>query len=359
MSPDSEPPDFSPPPVPSLESAVAADQVAAHAAEAHGHHGPVHTHCANCGTALQGPFCHRCGQHDFDFNRSFGHVFHEALENFFHFDTKLFRNIITLLFSPGRLTAAFNAGKRAAQMPPLRLYIFVSLIFFFVEFAGPKPESKVMQVDAHDQGALADALKETRDNLKENAQTEPEKKIAEKLDQVVAKAEGTDPKPDAKAEAAKPAKPKSALENTLQEKGEYVYRHQHEVAEAFLHAVPKMLLFCLPFFALYTRFLFRKSGQVYLQHLVVALHFHTFIFLWILARDGWSGAAALLSPGLGGFIEFGCNLWLTVYPVVMLRNLYGNSWKRTIFKTGVLAAAYTMTLGVAFLVTAVILLATL
>lgn len=359
MSPDSEPPDFSPPPVPSLEGAIAADQVAAHATEASGHHGPVHSHCANCGTALQGPFCHRCGQHDFDFNRSFGHVFHEALENFFHFDTKLFRNIVTLLFSPGRLTAAFNAGKRAAQMPPLRLYIFVSLIFFFVEFTGPKDEQKVMQVDPQDRGALADALKETRDNLKENGTTGPEHKIAEKLDQLTDKVEGKDAQPAGKAAAKKPAQPKSALERTLEEKGEYVYRHQHEVAEAFLHAVPKMLLFCLPFFALYTRFLFRKSGQVYLQHLVVALHFHTFIFLWVLARDGWSGTAGLVSPVLGGLIAFACNLWLTAYPVVMLRHLFGNSWKRTIFKAVVLFLAYSMTLGLAFLAAAVIIFATL
>src|SRR5690242_8697966 len=112
MSLDPEPPELTPPAL-SADAAVAADQAAAHLTEGHGHHGPFHTHCENCGTKLEGPFCHKCGQHDFEFHRSFRHVFLEALETLFHFEGKFFRNIVTLLFHPGRLTAEFNAGKRA------------------------------------------------------------------------------------------------------------------------------------------------------------------------------------------------------------------------------------------------------
>lgn len=59
----------------------------------------------------------------------------------------------------------------------------------------------------------------------------------------------------------------------------------------FVIALPKLILLCLPLFALYTRFLFRKTKQVYLQHLVLALHFHTFIYLWLMfekAGNTWS-----------------------------------------------------------------------
>ncbi len=59
------------------------------------------------------------------------------------------------------------------------------------------------------------------------------------------------------------------------------------MVKGFIHALPKLILICVPFFALYTRFLFRKTGQVYLQHLVLALHFHTFIFLWLMFTNGW------------------------------------------------------------------------
>ena len=350
MSSDPEPPE---PPALSVTEAVTADQVAAHAAEGHGVHGPFHAACENCGTKLAGPFCHKCGQHDFEFHRSFWHVFLEALENFFHFDAKLFRNTLTLLFRPGRLTADFNAGKRAAQMPPLRLYIFVSILFFFVEFASPQAREGIVKTDPTDRAALREALQETRENLQQNTTTAQGWKVKKGL---------TDDVNHAAPKTAKPSgknRPESKLEASLQEKWRFVYEHQHEVAEAFIHAFPKMLLFCLPFFALYTRVLFRKSGIVYLQHLVVALHFHTFIYVWVMVRNGWSGLTGFMHPGLGGLVEFGCNLWLTLYPFVMLRRLFGNSWKLTIFKTGVLTFTYSLTLTLVFAAAALIILATI
>ncbi len=373
MTPDPEPPDLSLPPV---VEAVAADQVAAHASEAHGHHGPIHTHCENCGTELKGPFCHKCGQHDFDFKKGFGHALHDALENFFHFDTKLFRNIVTLLFRPGVLSAEFNGGHRAAQMPPLRLYIFISILFFFVRFTEDKiPKDNLINPDSDKPAVQIGAgpgLKAVLEQAKKDA-SNPEKaeKITQALQSLEARkddaAEEDTEKPADPAAAPKekakrghkPAEPKSAFEKVVEEKGDYAYRHQHEMAEAFVHAIPKMLLFCLPLFALYTRVLFRKSGLAYLQHLVVAIHFHTFIFLWLLFRDGWAGIAGLLSNGLRGWLIFFAGLWLMVYPVMMLRRLFANSWKRTIAKTFVLCAAYGVTLGLAFATTALIVFAML
>ncbi len=365
---DVEPPE--PPPL--LIEAVVADVVGAHATESPGHGTPIHTHCENCDTALNGPYCHRCGQHDFDFQRSFGHMFLDALENFFHFDTKLFRNVVTLLFYPGRLTAEFNAGKRAAQMPPLRLYIFVSLVFFLLVFANKKfPDAWVLdegdlkprivsKVDGQP-AAPADALLAAAQNLTDGSTGEGKRDAKELRDLVAGLKEAK-----ARAVAAKKAAGKkplqldgsenSAILRWIEEQGRSMAEpaHRKEVIEAFFHSLPKMLLFCLPFFALYTRVLFRQSGQVYLQHLVVALHFHTFVFLWLMFRDGWVFLAGLLGPGLAGWLRFACNVWLYIYPVVMLRRLFANSWKRTIFKSLVLAFVYEVTLGLGFVVTALI-----
>ena len=43
-----------------------------------------------------------------------------------------------------------------------------------------------------------------------------------------------------------------------------------------------------------------------------------------------------------------------LYPFFMFRRLFTQSWARTIFKTVILATAYTLTLALGFLVTAVI-----
>ena len=115
-----------------------------------------------------------------------------------------------------------------------------------------------------------------------------------------------------------------------------------------------MMMACLPLFALYTRALFRKSGLVYLQHLVVAIHFHTFVYLWVLFTQGWTGLADLPGWGLGGWVAFACNAWLCLYPFLMLRRLFASSWPKTVLKTGLLTIAYTLTLSFGFFLTAVI-----
>lgn len=397
MSIDPEPPDL---PSSPIGDALAADALGAQATEPPAHGQPVHIRCENCSTQLRGPFCHRCGQRDFDFHRSFGHMFLDALENFFHFDAKLFRNIITLLFQPGKLTADFNGGKRASQMPPFRLYLFVSVLFFFVSFIGsgshdfnlnarPSAEQRALVRQAFE-SALEQAAREQGDSaarartervirrLKE-ANEQPDAEVLSVGDlgklirDEVRKEEQAEKLPNAAAAPGEPPKitvrragpdrpafmlsgqDDTPLNRFFIERGKYAYEHQAEFVEHFIHALPKMLLVCVPFFALYTRVLFRKSGQVYLQNLILSLHFHTYIFLWTLVRSGWVYLAGLLSARLGSVLMFACTLWLVLYPFLMLRRLFAETWLKTIFKTGVLGLAYVATIGLGFLVTAIVL----
>jgi len=317
----------------------------------------------------------------------------DVLENLFHFDAKLFRNIVTLLFLPGRLSAAFNAGKRAAQMPPLRLYIFVSVLFFFVSFLTPESpggNAPLISTSLIGQVGFARAGLVVNTRALAAAATDPAAKqrlvaLAAQLndptakDLVLSEEQLHDLPPGLvkqiraamAAERARPsvtspgaAKPAAktrpgpvaddALAGYLAEKGKYAYEHQPEIREIFAHSLPKMLLVCLPLFALYTRLLFRHSGQVYLQHLVVALHFHTFIFLWRLVANGWVFLAHLVSPRLAMLLNFSATVWLGLYAFLMLRHLFNNSWPRTIGKTLILALAYGATLGIGLLATATI-----
>jgi len=86
--------------------------------------------CQNCSAPLTGPFCAACGQHDVDYHRGFHHLFHDLMENLFHFEGKFFVTVAWLLAKPGRITLEFLAGRRASQLNPLRFYIFVSVMFF-------------------------------------------------------------------------------------------------------------------------------------------------------------------------------------------------------------------------------------
>jgi hypothetical protein len=324
-----------------VKQALVTDAMAAHAADSDHDHEPPHLNCLNCGTPLIGRYCHRCGQHDFDFHRSFWHVFLEALENFFHFDTKLFRDVHSLLFRPGRLSAAFNAGKRASQMPPFRLYVFTAFVFFLVIFSSGSSDINVASDDpASKSGATAKTIAEGLDEVGENLKSTPAS-IRDAF--IAAQAKAAERAPDEESEKNR------EIIRWVTERSRYAADHQKEIYDAILHAIPKLMLVCMPFFALFTRVLYRKSGQVYLQHLVIALHFHTFIYLWVLCTNGWSGLAGIASDRLGGLVTFACYTWVFVYPFIMLRTLFGNSWLKTIFKTSILAIAYATTLGTGFL----------
>ncbi|MEQ8434868.1 MAG: DUF3667 domain-containing protein [Oceanicaulis sp.] len=88
--------------------------------------------CANCGTTLQGPVCHNCGQVDDEYHRPVHGLASEIFEGLTALDGRVLRTLPALLFRPGRLTRAFLKGKRARYMPPFRLYIIASLIFFLL-----------------------------------------------------------------------------------------------------------------------------------------------------------------------------------------------------------------------------------
>ncbi len=382
MSLDPEPPELSSvSPGRALETAVVADQAAAHAG-ASSHHGPFHSHCENCHEKLAGPYCHRCGQHDFEFHRSFWHVFLEALENLFHFEGKFFRNIVTLLFQPGRLSADFNAGKRASQMPPFRLYVFVSFVFFLLVFLdGSRRGTTTARASEGDTVVAAnvgEAWREFARSMDSEDWNDPAKvnqavrQLAEKTTGAppISSTDGAEPadglpvdpslSPVAEpviATAPAPASPEDdGLIHYLKQQARRLDdpAHRQRLGNSIKSHLPHMLMVCLPFLALYTRVLFRKSGQVYLQHLVVAVHFHTFIYLWVLFARGWVALTALPGWGLEGPVGFLCNAWLGLYPLLMLRRLFANSWGKTFVKTCVVAGLYTMTLGLGFIAMAAI-----
>ncbi len=87
--------------------------------------------CDNCKTPLQGGFCHVCGQNAHNPLRSFGHAVEEVFESFWHLDGRIFRTLRTLL-SPGKLANAYLAGHRAPYVAPLRLFVILSVLTFFV-----------------------------------------------------------------------------------------------------------------------------------------------------------------------------------------------------------------------------------
>ncbi len=93
----------------------------------------LQNNCLNCGAAIKGGFCYQCGQRVLDnSDRSLRQLLGEFLGNIFFLDNRLFLSLRYLLGFPGRMTVAFLEGKRKRFISPITLFLFLNLIYFFV-----------------------------------------------------------------------------------------------------------------------------------------------------------------------------------------------------------------------------------
>jgi len=90
--------------------------------------------CLNCGATLDPVynFCPLCGQENNSSNVSFGKLLKEFFVNYFSLDSRFSQTIKPFFLKPGLLTLHFNEGKRMSFMNPVRMYLIMSLFYFFV-----------------------------------------------------------------------------------------------------------------------------------------------------------------------------------------------------------------------------------
>ena len=112
-------------------------------------------HCLNCGMALTGRYCANCSQAADVHVPSTRELVHEALEGITHSDSRLWRTLTLLWFEPGRLTQEFIAGRRASFLPPFRLYLILSIIFFLIASLS-NTHAKFVRFD--DKASIAEAV---------------------------------------------------------------------------------------------------------------------------------------------------------------------------------------------------------
>jgi hypothetical protein len=113
--------------------AVAVEMAVAALLERGGKVGP----CTNCGSPMMGAFCGVCGQPVETHRRSVFTLLHDFFKDIASFDSRILRTARALLFEPGELSLAFREGRTQRYVPAVRLYLFMSLIFFLtLSFAG-------------------------------------------------------------------------------------------------------------------------------------------------------------------------------------------------------------------------------
>ena len=87
--------------------------------------------CKNCNAELMGTFCSECGQKNID-NFTFSKLVTDFFDNIFSLDSRFLITLKLLIIRPGFLTNEYWSGKRIAYLPPFRLYLLSSILFFIV-----------------------------------------------------------------------------------------------------------------------------------------------------------------------------------------------------------------------------------
>jgi hypothetical protein len=338
----------------------------------------VLTHCENCGAQLQGHWCGQCGQAAVDYRRSFRHVVADVLESFLNWDSKFFTTIALLVLKPWRLTNEFLAGKRVPYVNPLRLYLLASILFFFAVNYGAKDlRLQPGKLSPKDRAELEADLK--KGDLPPAAREQLEALLLESPSPS-SSPQSTSPSPTTNVPSPSPApetdkqrqeygkigerpfvvfdqaKSTTSFERWIEARakekmGEHGTKMGLFIATLFSN-LPYMMLCCIPLFAFVLKILYIRRRIFYIDHLIYALHIHTFFYvgtmLIVLSTIGLNRTAP--GPIAGWIIAL---LWIAFVVQIFLsiRRVYRQGWFISIFKFFFGGFVYLIVLVVALAVT--------
>ena len=339
---------------------------------------PPPPYCENCGAPMAGPFCAQCGQAAVDYRRSFRHVIVDILDSFLNWDSKFFATIGWLIARPWHLTNQFLAGRRVRYVHPLRLYLLVSILFFFVvNYWAKSIHADPSKLSADDRADIAAELNDPdippavkariRGALEAKGRTQPEAQTSPSPQTAVTPQPSVIGSPAPSVTSPSPSgdfrplvqfdKPPSDkfekwLEQRAKEKmGEHGSKMALFIATLFSN-LPYMMLCCIPLFALVLKVLYVRKRVFYIDHLVYALHIHSFAYLAIMLIVLITIGLNRSIPGaFAGWII--AALWITFAAQVFLsiRRVYRQGWFFTVFKFFLGGFAYLIVLAVALAIT--------
>jgi len=336
--------------------------------------------CLNCGTELQGPFCHYCGQPDKNLLRFFPVLLRELMEDFLDFDSRFMRTMKPLLFKPGKLTRDYLDGRRFRYTPPLRLYIFSSIACFFLAALVTTDAIKINADGADGEDIVAAIHLGDTDNPElEKALERLDPEAREKVDKALQQAaearqesdSGDDKTEDSININGKPWDRETnpfiiewmpdwvndwvndEIEQSPQ-KGKEIEANPDLIKDKIFDVLPATMFVLLPIVALLFKFWYLFAKKYYVEHLIFALHNHSFLFVMLFIAMFVNALAGWLEPTPEGrihtavsWVGIGIGFWIPIYFLVSLKRVYQQGWGMTVVKYCLIGISYVILLGLA------------
>ncbi len=332
--------------------------------------------CLNCNAIVAGRYCQVCGQENIETGETFGHLAKHFVSDIFHFDGLFFSTASHLLFKPGFLTYEYVRGRRASYLNPIKMYVFVSAIFFLFFLTVYHSVLTISATNNDKEKTAAAVLRELEDNKKEIENSLKEdgtptwvksrvKNSLQQLDTDIALLQKDSTKKfqvlaDLKStsmsstnnytsrkeyDSIQRTLPDSLQDNWIKQKfqlknidiGNKFRNNGNEevntLIESFFHHFPQTLFISLPLFALILQLLYiRRKQFYYANHIIYTVHLYCalFVFLFII----------LIISNISKIAYLGWLIWLNVvvflyllwYSFKALRVYYGQGTGKTFLK---------------------------
>ena len=323
--------------------------------------------CKNCEQPYDEDFqfCPHCGQKTND-ELTIGVLFYNTISNYFSFDARFFKSFIPLLFRPGYLAKEFIKGKRLLYLHPAQMYLFISVLFFFLfsiitrnstqEFdtalkKGFDKTENIMDsiknnpsLDSINTERLLKPLKENKvnigvdykelDSIIKSSNKQPivnssfdfnEKKIDSLLSINAPDAEVYEVMGLKNSDGAFTRKIyKQALKF-------YKQRNGGSILQAFYDSIPIAMFVLLPIFAFLLKLFYLRKGP-FAYHLVFAFYYFSFLFMLfsilILGKLIWKLPVILI--GLTVFVTF-------FYLLIAVKHFYKQSFFVSFVKSSIIS----------------------
>ncbi|MGF6710681.1 hypothetical protein QFZ41_001645 [Luteibacter sp. W1I16] len=363
--------------------------------------------CANCGAELKGEFCHACGQSIKSVIKPVSHMLEDAGDLFFHLDERIVHTLPPLYTKPGFLTLEYFAGRRVRYIAPFRLmFVFCLLAFFFVHLAisdtriggaDGKPAAsddiaairqattpeRVRELYEEQHRDLTEAMEApglpaaakpgldaARDLVRESANRRLAELKAEPIAADPAEDGGTGENPSGKVRrhnswfsqptvvdiawlpdavtrrlAVGIAHMKANIVQ-MQAGGPQKEEALRRVIEGFFSVIPQTLLVMIPVFALILKLFYAFRRRLYMEHVIVALHSHAFLFISLLGLMILAFAKEAIRPhapfaaSVISLVQAAMWVWMPIYLLLMQKRVYRQGWPMTLLKYWLIGSVY-------------------
>lgn len=293
---------------------------------------PPEQRCLNCGAPTSGlRYCSFCGQKSTTRILSFRELIEEFMDGLFNMDSRLWHSLVPLIIAPGKLTNEYLRGRRQFYLPPFRIYLILSVLFFLM----PNTSFNVNTGNGAIDGEFRDELSNEREALRQELAEEFRNAADERRS-------GTETCLNINSQSG------SLLSILVRTACQKLIDDPRSFFTALADTMPIVMIVTIPLAAILMQLLYSFQNRRYVEHIVFMFHIHAFIFM-VSILMGLSSLLDMYYPSLAG----GMNVfrliaawYIPIYVYLAMARVYGGSRAGIFFKALLVITGYLVFFGI-------------